>query len=144
MLCLGRGGLDRIDYFDDVFTDTFGNLDRDCRFAIQTGKAFGILEGSAHIADIAEPDDGIPVNNQRHVKNVGHAFKQAGHLDVEPSGAGIDRTGGDKRVGIAHQRYDIDAVQAIGLDLHRVDDKFDQFFAVTGKIGFENRRNSFD
>ncbi len=135
---------DRLDGFDDVLAGPLGNLQGHGLPAVDAGEALRVLERTADVCDVAEPDHGVAVDLDRHRHDVGDVLEQARHLDREPPLAGVLGTGGHQQVAVVHDGGGFADGQAVALDLDRIDEDFDHLVAVADDLCFEDAGNPLD
>ena len=136
-------GADGGDRLDDVLADPLGHLERDGGQAVDPRIAFRVGEGAADRGDVAELDDGVAVDGDRHLENVGHVLDQPRHLDRETALAAVQRAGRDQAVRPLEHLDDVAGDEAVALDPQGIDDDLDDLLTVAADIDLEHARNGF-
>ena len=130
------GALDRLDH---ICADALLDGDGDGRPAVDAGDRLGVLEGGPHGGEVANPDDGVRLGDDRQIGDVLGRLDQRGHLDRVFALGAFDGAGSDKAVRRADALDQLIELQAIGRQLHRIDDRLDEFVARTLDLGLRGR-----
>ena len=115
------------------------HLQRDGLFAVEPRRSLSILEGQVDLGQIAERHDAIAIDLDGQAIDVAGASEGGRDLDRERAGIGLDFTGGDQQVVVAHHVDELICGDVVGLKAQRVDDDLDHLVSVARDPGLEHR-----
>src|SRR5690606_5279661 len=122
--------LDLIDGLDDVGAAALGHFQHDGRLTVDAVETGGILEGAANGGDIGKGDHAVADHLDWHTHHVFEVLDDAGHLHAHAPGTVIQAAGSDQAVVAADQIEQLVVVDAVAVQHLRIDDDFQQIFAV--------------
>ena len=94
--------------------------------------------------DIAEGHHAVAHYLDRHGQHVFEIFDHPGHFHAHAPGAGVQAAGGDQAVVAANQVEQLVVIDAVAVEHLRVDDDFQQVFAIATNFNRQYFGDAFD
>jgi hypothetical protein len=142
-LFLGHHLADGLHGLDDIGAAALGDVQGYGGLAVEAADEGRLLEGAAHIADVADGDQPVAALLDRQAQDVFRPLHDARHLDRELAGAGAQVAGGHELVVAADDGGEFVGGDVVGLHPQRIDGDLQDLFAAAALEGFLDARRTF-